>query len=44
MTFQFNMSIFTLLTSFMYHTLESIDCPFFIISESSWHKLGIEFI
>jgi hypothetical protein len=23
----------------MYHTLESVDCPFFIIEEGGWHRL-----
>ncbi|CAD8048421.1 unnamed protein product [Paramecium primaurelia] len=39
MDFQFYMSIFTLITSFMYHTLESVDCKFFIIEEGGWHRL-----
>ena len=39
MNFQFYISIFTVVTSFMYHSLESIDCPFFIMSEGGWHRL-----
>ncbi|CAD8133704.1 unnamed protein product [Paramecium octaurelia] len=39
MIYQFYIGIFTLLTSFMYHTLESFDCSYFIIEEGGWHRL-----
>lgn len=39
MLYQFYIGVFTLITSFMYHTLESIEVPYFILSEYEWHKL-----
>ena len=37
--FQLFFGIFTFITSFMYHSLESLEIPSFYLTRSQWHKL-----
>jgi len=37
--FESYISCFTVLTSFMYHALDSVDCPQFFLTELQWHQL-----
>jgi Protein of unknown function (DUF3522) len=39
MYFQFHVGVFTFITSFMYHSLESVEWKQFYIETSTWHKL-----
>ncbi len=37
--FESYITAFTVLTSFMYHALDSLDCPRFFLTEQQWHIL-----
>ena len=39
MYFQFYVSLFTFITSFMYHSMESVNCEWLYLDRGTWHKL-----
>lgn len=42
--YQFFMGLLTMITSFMYHFMDSIDLESFFFDEGHWHRIDVKFL